>query len=222
MNHQRKKISRLHYITHPSEQIPIANQVEAIASIDGSWIQYRNKNLTNTLFKEEAKRIMAIARKYNATFIVNDRVAIATEIGADGVHIGKEDLSPEEARLMLGDDKIIGCTANSFDDLEALSAQPIDYIGLGPFRFTSTKQKLSPILGMKGYEHIMKQSNDREIDIPILAIGGILTDDIKSLITIGFYGVALSGAIHQSIQPGNTYYNLLKNIEGYCKAFAEE
>ncbi|MBS1564045.1 MAG: thiamine phosphate synthase, partial [Bacteroidetes bacterium] len=112
-----------------------------------------------------------------------------------GVHIGKEDMPPATARDLLGNEYIIGATANTLEDLIRLSKEPIDYIGLGPYRFTTTKKKLSPILGLEGYRSIFSTLAEENNLPPIVAIGGIVDDDIPLLGTTGLHGVALSAVI---------------------------
>jgi len=208
-----KTIERLHYITHPVTAHTIIDQVRSVTEAGGKWIQFRLKNTDNNVFKEQAERALFVAREKGATFIVNDHVLIAKTIHADGVHIGKEDLSPFEARKILGDEKIIGCTANTLEDILYLKGQPIDYIGLGPFRYTGTKERLSPILGLDGYQAIIKQLEWQDIDIPIIAIGGITTNDINDLLNAGVYGIATSGAIINSADPKASCEAMLNEIE---------
>ena len=102
---------------------------------------------------------------------------LVKQIGADGVHLGKLDMPIKEARERLGKDFIIGGTANTFEDIRQHAADGADYIGCGPFRFTTTKQKLSPILGLDGYHSILTQMREKGITIPVVAIGGITRED---------------------------------------------
>ena len=141
------------------------------------------------------RQLAPLCRADGATFIIDDHVALVDAIGADGVHLGKNDMPVAEARRILGRDKIIGATANTFDDIEALRHLDIDYIGLGPYRFTTTKQRLSPVLGIDGYRRIMQQMKDASINIPVVAIGGITYDDIPSLMDSGVRGIAVSGSL---------------------------
>jgi thiamine-phosphate pyrophosphorylase len=185
-----KKVSRLHYIT----TTPLLAEQACSGGVD--WVQLRLKNISYEAYREIALEAQAICKQYNATFIINDNVQLALEIGADGVHIGKEDMRPEEARALLGEGFIIGCTANTADDVIQLSAMPIDYIGLGPFRFTNTKEKLSPVMGLEGYKKVFASVQETSRDIPpVIAIGGITENDIAELMTTGVYGIAVSGAI---------------------------
>ena len=183
------KISKLQYIT--------SNPVHAEKACKGGadWIQLRIKNKSFEEWKELALETKRICTLYKAHLIINDNVQIAKEINAYGVHLGKEDMSPAEARKILGEKFIIGGTANTMDDIVKLQQMNVDYIGLGPFRFTSTKENLSPVIGINGYIYMFPELKRRNMNIPIIAVGGIRTGDVKSLISAGVYGVAVSTAI---------------------------
>lgn len=191
-------ISRFHYITQEIAGESHDQLVESACSAGIDWVQLRIKDKTYNECLEIAVKTEAICRKYHATFIINDHVKLAKSIRADGVHLGKSDMSPIEARDILGNDFVIGGTANTFEDIENLAAAQVNYIGLGPFRFTATKQNLSPILGIEGYEQIVKKCADAGIKIPLIAIGGIKVEDVKTLMNTGIYGIAVSSAINLS------------------------
>lgn len=160
------------------------------------WIQLRWKDSSRIDLKILAEKVKILCEKYEAIFIINDDVDLVTEVDADGVHLGLDDMNVLKAREILGSEKIIGGTANTFDDVQQRIAENCDYIGLGPLRFTSTKKKLSPILGVEGYQKLVSQLKQNKIDFPpIYAIGGITKDDIQPLQNIGIYGVALSQLI---------------------------
>ena len=165
------------------------------------WIQlrYKNKSLEEVLFL--AKKVQKICRAYDAKLIINDHVQVAWQINADGVHLGLEDISVKEARTLLKENKIIGGTANTLEDVLKRVNEKCDYIGLGPYRFTATKEKLSPILGIEGYEAILNELKRRNIDIPIYAIGGLEEDDFEKLEETGVFGVAVSGLIAHHKNP---------------------
>jgi thiamine-phosphate pyrophosphorylase len=189
------KISTLHYITTSAEAAELACQGGV------RWVQIRVKNQPPAIWKQLALDVQAVCRRYRAALIINDNPALAQEIGADGVHLGKEDLPPDEAREMLGSKFIIGGTANTFADVQRLATAGVDYVGLGPFRFTSTKEKLSPILGLAGYAEIMRQCRVAGITVPVIGIGGIVLDDVSALLATGLHGVAVSGAIGAAEKP---------------------
>ncbi|UOQ98576.1 thiamine phosphate synthase [Hymenobacter sp. 5317J-9] len=188
-------INALHYITTNPEAAELACQGGV------RWVQLRVKNQPHAVWKQLALDTQAVCRRYGATLLINDNPRLAQEIGADGVHVGAADMPPEEARAMLGASFIIGGTANTFADVQRLAAAGVDYVGLGPFRFTSTKEKLSPILGLSGYAEIMRQCRAAGITVPVVGIGGITLGDVKSLLTTGLSGVAVSGAIDKATDP---------------------
>jgi thiamine-phosphate pyrophosphorylase len=162
------------------------------------WIQMRfKKNYSDDAFTL-AEAVKMLCKEYLATFIINDNVHLAKQLDADGVHLGLSDMSVEEARLILGKTKIIGGTANTFEDVLQRTTENCDYIGLGPFQFTTTKQNLSPILGLDGYRLIIGQMKAKNIQIPIYAIGGITLENVESLMKTGIHGIAVSGLITQT------------------------
>lgn len=160
------------------------------------WIQVRWKNAPENEFIKLCEISKKLCSDNQTVCIINDHVQIAKEIDADGVHLGLKDTSIEIARHILGTNKIIGGTANTISDVLQRMNEPCDYIGLGPLRFTSTKEQLSPILGFEGYEEIIQNLKERSLEIPkIFAIGGVVLNDIELLQSIGIYGAAVSGQI---------------------------
>lgn len=186
-----RPISKLQFIT--------TNAQSAARACEGGidWIQLRVKDVDADTWRNVALEVQAVCKKYGATFILNDNIALALEIGADGVHVGKEDPLPQHlADEMISRGGIIGCTANTIDDIKHLEGKPVSYIGLGPFRFTETKKKLSPVLGLHGYTTLLQQLTDRHIaHPPIVGIGGIVVSDVTELLKTGLHGIAVSGAI---------------------------
>jgi thiamine-phosphate pyrophosphorylase len=164
------------------------------------WIQMRFKNQTAKDTFALAEAVKFLCEEYLANFIVNDNLYLAQQIAADGVHLGLTDMNIAEARAILGSTKIIGGTANTFEDIQNHVKNGCDYIGLGPFRFTPTKEKLSPILGLSGYFEILKKLENNKIKIPVYAIGGITLQDITPLMETGVHGIAVSGMITSSTE----------------------
>jgi thiamine-phosphate pyrophosphorylase len=138
---------------------------------------------------------------YGAELYIDDHVDICKNIAATGVHLGKQDMPPLDARKILGPDFIIGNTANTFEDIYRFSNEGTNYIGLGPFRFTNTKKNLNPILGLSGYRNIMQKCRENRINLPVIAIGGITANDIPGLIATGVSGIALSSSILTAKNP---------------------
>ena len=162
------------------------------------------KGVSETLFEETAIAVQKMCRAHGATFIVDDNVLLAKRIGADGVHLGKSDMPISEARKILGEDIIIGGTVNSFEDIvTTLQTTAPDYFGCGPYRYTTTKQNLAPILGIEGYSEIVRKMRMHHINIPIVAIGGITKSDIPAILSCGADGIALSSGILGAENPIN-------------------
>ncbi len=176
-------------------------QTNILAALDGgcNWIQLRYKNASNEELYSLAHAMKKRCERHGATFIINDSIELAKDIDADGVHLGLKDESPTKARLILGNHKIIGGTANTLTDVKQRITEGCSYIGLGPYRFTSTKENLSPILGFDGIAQIAMACKKMEKNTPIYAIGGITMEDIELLMTSGIYGIALSGEITRSL-----------------------
>lgn len=168
------------------------------------FVQLRMKDASIDELLIMGKLIKKECDKYNAIFLIDDYVELVNEIGANGVHLGKEDMPIREARKILGKDKIIGGTTNTYEDIVKHYKDGADYIGLGPLRFTNTKQGLSPILGLDGYKDIINKCKANNIDIPIYAIGGIRLEDIEGLQSTGVYGLAISSLILESEDASKT------------------
>ncbi|MCE3074917.1 thiamine phosphate synthase [Chryseobacterium gwangjuense] len=175
------------------------------------WIQVRWKNAPEQEFIKLCEISKKLCSDHQAVCIINDHVQIAKDIDADGVHLGLKDTSIEIARQILGENKMIGGTANTISDVLQRMNEPCDYIGLGPLRFTSTKEQLSPILGFEGYQNIIRSVKEKSLEIPkIFAIGGVILEDIKQLQQIGIYGVAVSGQITNQPSIINEFKTVMK------------
>lgn len=203
----------LQFITHYTETIDYIASVRLALAGGCRWVQLRVKDTTDDELRPMALEAQRLCREAGATFIIDDHVALVKEIGADGVHLGKMDMPIGEARQLLGPDFIIGGTANTFEDVEMHWKAGADYIGCGPFRFTTTKKKLSPVLGLEGYREITRQMQERGINLPIVAIGGITRDDIPELMQTGITGIALSGSILRAQSPVDETKEIIRIID---------
>ncbi|KIB00008.1 thiamine-phosphate synthase [Flavobacterium sp. KMS] len=176
------------------------------------WVQMRFKNQTTKNSFALAEAVKFLCEEYLANFIINDNVYLAQQIAADGVHLGLSDTKIDEARAILGNTKIIGGTANTFEDITNHIKNGCDYIGLGPFQFTETKEKLSPILGIEGYHEIIQKIKSNNLEIPIYAIGGITLENVDQLIETGVHGIAVSGIITKSPEKGKLITQLNEKL----------
>ena len=193
---------QLQFITHQTAKYSYIDSARIALEGGCRWIQLRMKNVSDSLFEDTAIVVQRICREYDATFIINDNVLLAKRIGADGIHLGKNDMPVYEARKILGDDCIIGGTVNTFEDIvTTLRTATPDYFGCGPFRYTTTKQNLAPTLGIEGYSDIIHLMRMHNIKTPIIAIGGITRADIPSLMACGMDGIALSSSILNADNP---------------------
>lgn len=201
MTETQLKAFQFQFITHQTDKYTYLQS--ALMALQGGckWIQLRMKDTNIEEVEKTALQVKKLCREYQAVFLIDDHVELCKKLEADGVHLGKEDMLPKQAREILGEKFIIGSTCNTFEDIVSQSKLPINYIGLGPFRFTATKKKLAPVLGLDGYSNIKHACRKNGIDIPIVAIGGITRDDIFSIIQTGVQGVALSGTILQAENP---------------------
>jgi thiamine-phosphate pyrophosphorylase len=186
---------RLYFLTMDEGPIGHLQQVEAACQSGIRWVQLRMKLADDSEVRKMARAAKKICDAWDCALIINDRVEIAAEVKAHGVHLGKLDMPVGEARRLLGDNYIIGGTANTVEDIREHYRQGADYIGLGPYRYTTTKKNLSPILGLEGYQRIMRQLRQEEIDFPIVAIGGIGMKDAVPLLEAGLHGIAFSGLL---------------------------
>ena len=191
----------IQFISHFNDKYSYLDSIRLALDGGCKWVQLRMKDASEEEFLRNAHQARKLCDQYQATFIIDDHVELVRECGADGVHLGKNDMPIAEARRLLGDDFIIGGTANTFDDVLSHYRSSANYIGCGPFRFTTTKKGLSPILGLKGYQDIVAKMKSQDIDIPIVAIGGITIDDIPSIMQTGVNGIALSGTVLNATAP---------------------
>lgn len=200
------------FITHYTETISYLDSVRIALAGGCRWVQLRMKNASVDEIRPIALEAQRLCREAGATFVLDDHVWLTKEIGADGVHLGKNDMPIDEARTILGKKFIIGGTANTIDDIRTHVARGANYIGCGPFRFTTTKEKLSPTLGLEGYRQIMNQVHTlslggepergfESLPLPIVAIGGITAADLPAIKATGVTGIALSGSILRAENP---------------------
>ncbi|MDY8135025.1 thiamine phosphate synthase [Aquimarina sp. 2201CG5-10] len=186
---------RIQYISQGNTPEDHLYNIEQVCKAGGRWIQLRLKDVDMATYLNTALKCREICDQYDAIMIINDNVGVAKAALADGVHLGLEDMNPIEARKVLGENYIIGGTANTLENCMQHIVDKVDYIGLGPFRHTTTKKKLSPILGAHGYQEILSEIRNQNSEIPIVAIGGIKIEDIETLIQSGVSGIAVSGML---------------------------
>jgi len=191
----------LQFISHYTQQYTYLDSIRMALEGGCKWVQLRMKEANEEEFLRIGAKVRELCDQYGATFIIDDHVEWVKFLRADGVHLGKNDLPVATARQILGDGYIIGGTANTFEDVVMHYKGGANYVGCGPFRFTTTKKGLAPILGLEGYQNIIRQMQEAEIKIPVVAIGGITIDDIPAILATGVTDIALSGTILNAPDP---------------------
>lgn len=192
---------KLQFITHQTERYSYLDSARMALEGGCKWIQLRMKEAPLDEVERVALELKPLCKQHDALLVLDDHVELTKKLEVDGVHLGKNDMPIAEARQVLGEGFIIGGTANTFDDVKAHYLAGADYIGCGPFRFTTTKKNLSPVLGLEGYRSIIARMEKEGIDLPVVAIGGITYDDIPQLLQTGINGIAMSGSILRADDP---------------------
>jgi thiamine-phosphate pyrophosphorylase len=205
-------ISNLHYISQASPHTSHEEHILAACEAGCNWIQLRIKQASEADILPVAFRVKKICDRYHAALIINDYPYIAVAVGAAGVHVGKNDMTVAEARRITGPHLLVGGTANTAADIIQHAQDGADYVGLGPFRFTTTKEQLSPILGLTGYMAIMQQLQLQNINIPVIAIGGILIPDIAPILQTGIHGIAASALITHASDKAATVQHIFQQL----------
>jgi thiamine-phosphate pyrophosphorylase len=203
---------QLQFISHTNDRYDTISGSKAALRGGCRWIQLRMKGADHQSLITTGERLGALCSEYGATYIIDDHVELVDRLNADGVHLGKNDMPVAEARAILGPRRIIGATANTFEDLRRAVEAGADYVGVGPFRFTQTKSNLSPILGIEGYQEIVHRCIQEKITVPIVAIGGITIPDIADIMATGVAGIAASGVILNATDPAETTAEMLQQI----------
>jgi thiamine-phosphate pyrophosphorylase len=213
------KISKnieLQLITLDLEELTHTEQVRQACEAGATWVQFRSKTLSFEQKLEECIQIRAITKEYKCVFIVNDSVTLAAKVKADGVHLGQKDLHPMRARNTLGTKKKVGLTINSLEQAQVLKKEistkltSVDYVGVGPFKATTTKENHSEPLSIEDYKGICKELEG----IPAVGIGSVLATDISELLSYGLSGVAVASGVFKG--------DITQNLKTYLEVIKEE
>jgi thiamine-phosphate pyrophosphorylase len=164
-----------------------AKQVKRLSAGGATFIQLREKQHAPREFYKEAEEAMRVARSCGVRLILNDRIDIALALCADGVHLGQDDLPPERARELLGEQAIIGFSTHSVEQAKAAARLPVDYIAIGPIFETQSKENPDPVVGLDG----LRRARQVVRQIPLVAIGGIGRQNVKEVLEAGADSVAV-------------------------------
>ncbi|MCD8292586.1 MAG: thiamine phosphate synthase [Prevotellaceae bacterium] len=204
----------LQFISHYTDRYTYVEAVRMALEGGCRWVQLRMKEADTRRLYDTALEVLPLCRAAGAKLVVDDRLDVALAAAADGVHLGQRDLPVAKARALAGSGFIIGGTANTFEQVKAHALAGADYVGVGPFRFTTTKQGLAPVLGLEGYRRIVARMKAEGIRLPLIAIGGITRQDIPALAATGVDGIALSGSVLHATSPVEEMRLTLQALEG--------
>jgi thiamine-phosphate pyrophosphorylase len=208
----KKYIEKLHFITHTIPHYTHIEQALLACEAGAKWIQYRCLSKADEELLIDINSIAEICDDWGATLIVTNHVHLKGKADIQGFHI--EDMGADFAglRQQIGEEYTLGGSANTVDNLIRLAKEGADYAGFGPFKLTTTKPNSSPLLGIKGYVEAIAKLKAENIHLPILAVGGIILQDIAPLLATGIYGIAASSAINRTEDLRGAYESFYKAI----------
>lgn len=206
----RPAIPRLHVLT---DERPTADDVlaftDAVLAAGAPGLQLRTKQRSDRDWVQLAAAVAARCHAAGATYIVNDRADVAVAAGADGVHLGADDLPVAAARAVVGPDLLVGATARDPVQAAAAVADGADYLGVGPVFQTTTKSGLPDPLGPAGLAAVA-----RAVGVPVIGIAGVTAERVAEVLAAGAHGVAVTGAVSRAEEPGAVVRTLLAAIDG--------
>lgn len=207
------RTGHLMFITQEQSQHSLQEQLESYVEGGGRLLQIRLKGKSKEEYRRVVKHVVDVMDTLGGSVVVNDDWEIARETGAWGVHIGQQDGDPFKVRTAVGEEIAIGVTVNTLSQLVALKDAPIDYVGLGPLRFTRTKDRLAPLLGIDGVRQVVVGARNAGVTHPIFVIGGVENIDVVPLFELGVHGVAVSASIASASDPAFATQKFLESIE---------
>lgn len=187
--------AKIYYISQGKTTEEHLANISDVVEAGCKLVQLRLKGVSEEDYTKAGIKAQQICAVKNALLFINDNIQVAKNCNADGVHLGLTDERPAKAREVLSKGKLVGGTANTLEHCLQLINEGVDYIGLGPYRYTTTKKNLSPVLGLEGFKNIKNELVKRGDLTPIYAIGGIEKVDFESIYNIGINGIAVSGIL---------------------------
>lgn len=207
----------LQFITNTEAMASPAEQIKAVIAGGCRWVQVRMKEASDEEISQVISDIKPLCLETETFLLLDDRVELAKKLDVGGVHLGREDMLPSKARMLLGPAAVIGVTANTIDDIKAVRSLDVDYIGMGPYKTTTTKKNLAPLLGLEGVRNLCTEMKQLEIDLAHVAVGGISLDDVVPLMEAGCNGIAVSGAIANARDIKAETERFLKKLKPFLK-----
>jgi thiamine-phosphate pyrophosphorylase len=201
----KKFIEKLQFISHDLDTLTHIQQAQIACEAGAKWVQYRCLTKNDAELLEDIQAIAEICDDWGATLIVTDHVHLNGKADIQGFHIEDMDADFIALREQLGPDITIGGSSNTVGGLIRLAHEGVDYAGFGPFSVTTTKPNNADLLGVEGYAAGMQKLQEMNIDLPVLAVGGVTLDDVDALMQTGVFGIAASAAINQAPDMANAY-----------------
>jgi thiamine-phosphate pyrophosphorylase len=186
-----------------------AEQVALFADGGATLVQLRDKHGSGAQFYEQAKAALVVAAERGVRLVINDRVDVALALGGVDVHLGQDDLPPEAARRLLGDDAVIGFSTHNLTQAIEAASWPIDYLAIGPIFATSTKENPDPVIGLEGLRAVRDAIGEK----PLVGIGGITAANAREVIDAGADSVAMiSGLLASPTEVSSTLRDLFASL----------
>lgn len=209
----KKYVSRLHYLTQDLPHRSHTDQARIACEAGATWVQYRCLSKPTHELLADLREIAIICDDWGATLILAEHVHLADQADIQGVHIENMHADLAAVRARIGEERTLGASVNSWDDLVRQSASgAADYFGCGPFGVTKTKPNEYPLLGVEGYRDIVSRLKAEHKEIPILAVGGVTSRDVPDLLSAGVFGIAVAGAVNGADDPAAAYRDFHRQL----------
>jgi thiamine-phosphate pyrophosphorylase len=208
----KKFIEKLQFISHDLDTLTHIQQAQIACEAGAKWVQYRCLTKNDEELLEDIHAIAEICDDWGATLIVTDHVHLNGKADIQGFHIEDMDADFRGLRAQLGEAVTIGGSSNTVEGLIRLADEGVDYAGFGPFSVTTTKPNNAALLGTAGYAAGMQKLHELQIDLPVLAVGGVTLDDVDALMATGVFGIAASAAINQAQDMASAYRDFYDKI----------
>lgn len=201
----KKFIDTFHYLTQDLPDRTHLEQVEMACEQGAKWIQYRCLTKSDDEMLQELHPIASVCDDWGTTLIVTNHVHLVNQADIQGVHVEDMDADVNKVRAIIGDDKTLGASANTLEQIKNHIKNGADYIGCGPFDITYTKPNNSALWGINGYDLVVKELQKEGLSIPLIAAGGVSLAALDQLMHTGIYGVAVSAAVNKAEDPANAF-----------------
>jgi len=208
----KKFIEKLQFITHDIEQHSHIEQARIACEAGAKWIQYRCLTKSDDELLKDINVIAELCDDWGSTLIVTDHIHLNGKADIQGFHIEDMDADFRQLREELGEAITIGGSSNTVEGLLRIAEEGADYAGFGPFKVTTTKPNNAPLLGLEGYKDAIAILQQQQIELPVLAVGGVTLNDIDDLLKTGVFGIAASSAINQAEDMRSAYLDFYDKV----------